>query len=42
LQGEYAKYTSKKVVDSLLLKPKVATTTEPVKDAKTPEEATEN
>jgi hypothetical protein len=32
LQGEYAKYTGKKEVDSLLLKPKVLT----------PQEANEN
>jgi hypothetical protein len=45
LQGEYAKYTGKKEVDSLLLKPKAnsgATVVETPKTAKTPEEATEN
>ncbi|HRB72181.1 MAG TPA: penicillin-binding protein 2 [Flavobacterium sp.] len=45
LQGEYAKYTGKKVVDSLLLKPKSAAldvADEKLKNAKTPEEATEN
>jgi len=48
LQGEYAKYTGKKEVDSLLLKPKPTIPSAPgapdekLKDAKTPEEATEN